>query len=108
MEDVFLGIALFFVIVVTGLLSFIQETRRSSMAREFEKTSPQVARVIREGEELEVPSEEIVMGDIVLIRVGERVPADCRILEVVQILIYLSGKRRRKVIFAMLTLFFKQ
>ncbi len=86
-------LALLFVIVVTGTLSFIQETRRSNMAKQLERLSPKVARVIREGEEQEVPASEVVMGDIVIINAGERVPADCRILEVRLRLLYYNTKK---------------
>ena len=42
---------------------------------------PQTANVIREAIEQEVPAEELVLGDIIVMRAGDRVPADCRILE---------------------------
>src|SRR5207237_9797607 len=38
-------------------------------------------RVIRDGQEIDVPIEEVVVGDIVLVRPGEKVPVDGRILE---------------------------
>lgn len=41
----------------------------------------QVAHVIREGEETEVPAEELVIGDIISLATGDKIPADCRILE---------------------------
>lgn len=59
-ENLFLGLALIFVIIVTGTLSFIQQSRRASINKMYENTFPQVARVIREGEEQEVPVEELV------------------------------------------------
>ncbi len=80
-DSALLGTALLVVILVTSLLSFAQESRRVGATLEFEKACPLTARVIREGEEREVPAEEIVMGDVLLVRAGERIAADCRILE---------------------------
>jgi Cu+-exporting ATPase len=42
---------------------------------------PQTARVVREGREVELPVEVVRAGDTVLIRPGERVPVDCRVVE---------------------------
>lgn len=76
-----LGGALLVVILVSGLLSFVQETGRANVMEQVERALPQVARVVREGEEHEVASEDVVMGDVLLLRSGDRVAADCRIIE---------------------------
>jgi sodium/potassium-transporting ATPase subunit alpha len=81
LENVFLGLALIVVIFVTGTLSFIQESRTASLARQYEQMQEQTATVIREAIEMQVPAEELVLGDILIIRTGDRIPADCRILE---------------------------
>jgi len=52
-----------------------------ALSREISRALPRSAKVVREGEEQEIPAEEVVMGDILIIQAGERVPADCRILE---------------------------
>lgn len=57
LENVFLGLALLIVIFITGILAFIQESRSVSLEKQFEKQIPKVARVIREGEEIEVSEE---------------------------------------------------
>ena len=74
-------VALIVVILITGTLSFIQESRSASIAKQYEEMQPQTANVIREAIEQEVPAEELVLGDIIVLRTGDRVPADCRILE---------------------------
>lgn len=47
----------------------------------FKNMVPQFATVIREGQKLTVPAEEIVVGDIIEIKSGDRIPADIRILK---------------------------
>eukprot|EP00095_Tigriopus_kingsejongensis_P006796 snap_masked-scaffold1064_size65302-processed-gene-0.1 protein:Tk06796 transcript:snap_masked-scaffold1064_size65302-processed-gene-0.1-mRNA-1 annotation:"sodium potassium-transporting atpase subunit alpha-like isoform x2" len=80
-ENVILGVALLIVILITGILSFIQETKSVSLLRHREALMPDLTKVIREGEEHDVASDELVLGDIILLHSGERIPADCRVLE---------------------------
>lgn len=47
----------------------------------FKKMVPQFATVIREGEKLTLRSEGLVVGDIVEVKFGDRLPADIRILD---------------------------
>lgn len=47
----------------------------------FKNLVPQYATVIRGGETITVKAEELTLGDIVLIKFGDRVPADLRIIE---------------------------
>lgn len=47
----------------------------------FKKMIPQEALVLRNGEKLVLPAESVVLGDIIFVKFGDRVPADIRILE---------------------------
>jgi Cu+-exporting ATPase len=49
--------------------------------RKLMSLKPKQARVIRDGQELEIPSEEVVVGDRVLVRPGEKFPVDGVVLE---------------------------
>ena len=42
---------------------------------------PSAASVIRDGREEKIPTEELVVGDLVILSYGNKVPADCRIIE---------------------------
>jgi magnesium-transporting ATPase (P-type) len=42
---------------------------------------PQFATVIREGEKLTLRAEDLVLGDVVEVKFGDRIPADIRIIE---------------------------
>ena len=47
---------------------------------EMSTTSPQQALVVREGEKMQINAEEVVVGDLVEVKGGDRVPADLRII----------------------------
>lgn len=55
--------------------------RASSAIRRLAGLKPKTARVLREGIEVEIPVEEVLPGDIVIVRVGEKIPVDGKVLE---------------------------
>src|SRR5262249_8646172 len=57
-------------------LSLIVKTRSSQAVKRLLDLQPQSARVVRGGKEIELPIEEVAVGDFVRIRPGERIPAD--------------------------------
>ena len=75
-----LGIAILAVIFINALFTFIQEYRTEKAIEELRKMLPFRVAVIRNGVELEVDAVEIVPGDLVLLREGDKVPADARIV----------------------------
>ncbi|XP_002038269.2 sodium/potassium-transporting ATPase subunit alpha isoform X1 [Drosophila sechellia] len=80
-DNLYLGIALTVLVIVTGLFTYFQVHKSSSIMDSFKNLVPQYATVIREGEINTVTSDELVKGDIVEVKFGDRVPADIRILE---------------------------
>jgi len=81
LNDLYLGIVLAVVVFVTGAFAYFQERKSSKIMESFKKMVPQHARVIRDGETDTVPAEEIVLGDLVEVEAGDRIPADLRIIE---------------------------
>jgi magnesium-transporting ATPase (P-type) len=77
---VILGVA-----VITALIGFIQEGRAEDALEGIKRMLSLNAQVRRDGEWVEVPSEDLVPGDIVRVRSGDRVPADMRLLEAVNL-----------------------
>ncbi len=75
------------VAVLNALIGFIQEGKAEAALAAIRKMLSVSAVVIRQGEKLQIPAEELVPGDIVLLASGNRVPADLRLLETRNLLI---------------------
>jgi magnesium-transporting ATPase (P-type) len=75
-----LGVAIIIVIVLNGLFSFAQEYRAERAIRALSALLPEAAVVRRDGRKAEVPAAELVPGDLVLLREGDRISADARVL----------------------------
>lgn len=69
-------------VIVNGLLGFFQEYRSERSVQLLRTFVVPTARVVRGGAEIEVPSSELVVGDIVLVRIGDLIPADVRFIAV--------------------------
>jgi Ca2+-transporting ATPase len=77
LEAVVIGVIVLFSI----LLGFIQELRAERALEALRQMAAPTATVIRGGRELTVPARELVAGDLILLRAGDRVPADARLIE---------------------------
>jgi len=75
-----LGIAIIIVIVVNGTFSFFQEYRAERAAQALASLVPLKTTVRRGGRKMTVTSTELVPGDIVLLKEGDRIAADARVL----------------------------
>lgn len=69
------------VIIVVIVVGFIQEYRAEEAVASLKKMLMSVSIVIRDGKKKEIPSQEIVPDDIIYLGNGEKVPADCVLLE---------------------------
>ena len=66
-------------------LGFIQEYRAERAMEALKRMAAPTATVIRGGEEQEIPSREVVPGDIIVLGTGDKIPADARIMEAVNL-----------------------
>lgn len=80
-EDVYLGMMLLGTVLFTGFFGFYQESVNAAIMDSFKKMVPANATVIRDGQPITLPCEEVVVGDLVQIKGGDVVPADIRIIE---------------------------
>ncbi|NP_001080818.1 hydrogen/potassium-exchanging ATPase 12A [Xenopus laevis] len=78
-DNLYLGVVLAAVVMLTGCFAYFQEAKSTNIMASFNKMIPQQAIVIRDGEKLEIPATELVVGDLVDIKGGDRIPADLRL-----------------------------
>jgi Ca2+-transporting ATPase len=69
------------IVVLNAVLGAVQEGRAESAARGVRRLLADSSTVVRDGEAKELPSADIVPGDLVLLEPGDRVPADGRLVE---------------------------
>ncbi|GBF76259.1 calcium-translocating P-type ATPase, SERCA-type [Paenibacillus sp. 598K] len=69
------------IIVINGILGFVQEFRAERSLRALKALSAPSASVVRDGQVISVAASDLVPGDLVLLEPGDRVPADIRLLE---------------------------
>lgn len=75
------AIIIFAIIIVSSFLGFLQEHRASNAVKELLSMIRITTNVLRDGIQKNIPSEEIVPGDIVLLSAGSSIPADSIIVE---------------------------
>ena len=75
--------AIALVLMINAIIGFTQERRAEASVRALGKLVSPQARVIRGGHERQLPSRELVPGDLALLETGVRVPADLRLIHVV-------------------------
>src|SRR5918997_2476915 len=68
------------VVVVNAIVGFIQESKAEAALESLRSMVRTQARVVRDGCERTVPSEELVPGDLVLLEAGDKIPADVRLI----------------------------
>ncbi|MFO7629035.1 MAG: cation-transporting P-type ATPase [Prochlorococcaceae cyanobacterium] len=76
-----LGWAIWAVVLINGLFSFWQEFQAERTLEALTKVLPQRVRVVRDGQLLTMAAERLVPGDRLALEEGDRVPADCRVLQ---------------------------
>jgi magnesium-transporting ATPase (P-type) len=74
-RDPILGIFIWVVVIANAAFSFWREYRAEAAMVELHKLLPQYARVVRDGEEMKVPANELVPGDVLVLAEGDHIPA---------------------------------
>lgn len=74
-------IIIMFVVLVNAILGVYQESKAEKAIEALQEIAAATSKVIRDGKLITVKSEDIVVGDIVVLEAGDSVPADCRIIE---------------------------
>ena len=74
-------IIILFVVVVNAVLGVYQENKAEKAIEALQEMAAATSKVLRDGQMMTVRSEDLVVGDVVLLEAGDAVPADGRILE---------------------------
>ena len=79
------AIAILIVLIINAAVGFVTEWQAGRALDALRRQSRTVSRVRRDGFEKTVNAEELVPGDIVVLNSGDRVPADCRLVEALRL-----------------------
>ena len=80
-EEIYDAIAIFAIVIINAIIGFVQEYRSNQALEKLKEYFEQDVLVIREGKEQMIHASDLVPGDILLLEVGEKIPADCRLFE---------------------------
>ena len=69
------------VVVINTVLGVLQESKAEAAIEALQEMSAATSKVYRDGKMVNVRSEDLVVGDVVILEAGDAVPADCRIFE---------------------------
>lgn len=67
------------VVIINAIIGFIQEGKAEKALNAIRRMLSLNANVLREGQRMQVPAQQLVPGDIVLLRSGDKIPADLRL-----------------------------
>jgi Ca2+-transporting ATPase len=73
------------IVIINAILGCIQEYRAERSMEALKQLTAPEARVVREGNEKKIPAATLVPGDVVLLEAGDRVPADLRLIQAVNL-----------------------
>ena len=77
---IYLGCFLFFIVIFDATIGYLQERSSSNVMGKFKKMLPPQCTVIRDGAEKLIQAENVVVGDLIKIQGGNKIPADIRIV----------------------------
>jgi len=75
------AIVIVIIVILNSILGFFQEYRAEKALLALKRMSAPRAAVLREGKEITIPARELVPGDVIILRTGDMVPSDCRLIE---------------------------
>lgn len=75
------------VVILNTLIGFFQERRSSNALKSLKSLAAPNARVIRDGEQIQIPTTDVVCGDLIVLESGMRVPADARLIDTVTLMV---------------------
>lgn len=80
--DLYIGVFLLAAVFLQCIAQYRQEARSDQLMEKFRMLAPQFCICIREGTQLRMDSEQLVVGDLVKLYPGVKVPSDCRLIHI--------------------------
>lgn len=69
------------VVLINAILGVVQESKAEKAIDALQEIAAATSKVLRDGKQITVKSEDLVVGDVVVLEAGDSVPADARIIE---------------------------
>ena len=79
------SVVIFVVVMLNAILGVTQESKAEKSLEALKKMSSPNCKVIRNGQVDQIPSSELVVGDIILVEAGDFIPADARLIDAVNL-----------------------
>ena len=73
------------IVILNAFMGFIQETKAEKAIEALKKLSSEKTKVLREGEVVLIAVEHVVPGDVIVLETGDKVPADLRLVETINL-----------------------
>jgi Ca2+-transporting ATPase len=74
-------VIILFVVIVNAILGVVQEGKAEKAIEALQEMAAATAKVLRDGKVCVIKTEDLVVGDVVILEAGDAVPADCRLIE---------------------------
>ena len=69
------------VVLINAVLGVVQESKAEKAVEALQKMSAATTKTLRDGKIVQIKSEDLVVGDVIILDAGDAIPADCRIIE---------------------------
>ncbi|MEM4260563.1 MAG: cation-translocating P-type ATPase [Candidatus Woesearchaeota archaeon] len=84
-KDYVEAIVILVILILNAIMGFVQESKAEKGIEALKKMASLKANVIREGKQEEIDSKYIVPGDIIILTTGQKIPADARLFEAINL-----------------------
>jgi Ca2+-transporting ATPase len=84
-DEIFDAVVIMIIVILNAVFGFVQEYKAEQAIHALKAMAAPTARAYRDGEAIQVPARELVPGDVIALATGDRVPADGRLIEAINL-----------------------